>query len=60
MECTIPAVEKKWVIDIDGDVAVLHRCGLCESADTCSAAEASNVETLALRYAALVVRCLRE
>ena len=60
MECVRAGNVRKWVIDIDGKPEELHAIGLCASKKGCTAAEVEVVDSLALRYAGMVLRCLKD
>lgn len=58
IEHTVLWQPKKWVMDLDGDLGVLHANGLCEREDACTLEECARVERACVVYAAAVVRCL--
>ena len=60
MECVRAGNVRKWVIDIDGKPEELHAIGLCASKNGCTAAEVEVVDSLAVRYAGMVLRCLKD
>eukprot|EP00961_Rhodomonas_salina_P299030 3938596-Rhodomonas_salina.1 len=60
MECVTPTRKRKWVIDLDGALATLHSAGLVKNLNQCTFDEMLRFEDLALRYGAVVLKCLRE
>eukprot|EP00961_Rhodomonas_salina_P291720 3932252-Rhodomonas_salina.2 len=59
MECTLLEEEKKWVIDVDGNVEELVKAGfLKKGALTISEEDALRFEKLSIVYAKVVLQCL--